>query len=50
LAPLQLPEAVQAIVLVALHVSVEVPPLLIVLGFAVRLTLGDAAVTDTVTD
>ena len=39
-APLQLPEAVHAVAFVELHVSVEVPPLAIKVGFAVNVTVG----------
>ena len=40
LAPLQPPEAVQEAALVELHVSVDVPPLAIEVGFAVNVTVG----------
>jgi hypothetical protein len=49
-APLQPPEAVQAVALVDDHVNAEVAPLLMVVGFAVRVTAGAGAVTDTVAD
>jgi hypothetical protein len=48
--PLQPPEAVQAVALVDDHVNAEVVPLLMVVGFAVRVTAGAGAVTDTVAD
>ncbi|HWG31965.1 MAG TPA: hypothetical protein VN676_15520 [Steroidobacteraceae bacterium] len=38
--PDQLPEAVQAVASVELHVSVEPAPLAMVLGLALRLTVG----------
>lgn len=44
------PEAVQEVALVEDHVSVEVAPLLIVLGLAPRVTAGGVWVTDTVAD
>jgi hypothetical protein len=50
LAPLQPPEAVQAVALVDDQVNAEVAPLLTVTGFAVRVTAGVGAVTDTVAD
>jgi hypothetical protein len=50
LVPDHAPEAVQAVAFVADQVNVEVPPLATVLGLAVKLTVGAAAVTDTVTD
>lgn len=49
-APLQPPEAVQAVALVDDQVSVEVAPLLTVAGFAVRVTAGAGVLTDTVAD
>jgi hypothetical protein len=49
-APLQPPEAVQAVALVEDQVSVDVAPLLTVAGFAVRVTAGAGVVTDTVAD
>jgi hypothetical protein len=49
LAPLQPPEAVQAVALVELHVSVEVPPAATDCGLALRVTSG-ADPTATVTD
>jgi hypothetical protein len=48
--PLQPPEAVQAVALVDDHVNAEVAPLLMVVGFAVKVTAGVGAVTDTVAD
>ena len=48
--PDQPPEAVQAVALVEDHVSVELPPEAIVLGPALRLTVGADDVTDTVAD
>jgi hypothetical protein len=49
-APLQPPEAVHAVALVELQVSVEVPPLATVVGFASNVTVGTgAAVTATMT-
>jgi hypothetical protein len=48
--PLQPPEAVQELALVDDQLNDEVAPLLTVLGFAVRVTVGVAAVTDTVAD
>ena len=50
LAPLQPPDAVQLVALVELHVSVEDPPLLTVIGFAVNVTVGAGALTVTVAD
>ena len=38
--PLQPPEAVQDVALVELHVSVEDPPLAMVVGFAVSVAVG----------
>jgi len=49
-APLQPPEAVQAVALVEDQVSADVAPLLTVAGFAVRVTAGAGEVTDTVAD
>jgi hypothetical protein len=47
--PLQPPEAVQDVALVELQVNVEVPPLAIVVGFAVNAAVGTGlAVTVTV--
>jgi hypothetical protein len=48
LLPDQAPEAVQAVALVDDHVSVDAVPLCTVLGEAVRLTVGDGLVTETV--
>jgi hypothetical protein len=50
LAPDQDPEAVQAVALVADHVSVELLPLGTVLGLAARLMVGTGCVTETVAD
>jgi hypothetical protein len=47
--PDQAPDAVQAVALVADQVSVEVPPLVMVLGFACSSTRGGAPVTVTTT-
>jgi hypothetical protein len=49
-APLQPPEAVQAVALVDDHVNAEVAPLLMLAGVAVRVTAGAGAVTVTVAD
>jgi hypothetical protein len=49
-APLQPPEAVQAVAFVEDQVSADVAPLLTVAGFAVRVTAGAGVVTDTVAD
>jgi hypothetical protein len=38
--PAHPPDAVQEVALVALHVSVELPPLAIAVGFAVSVTVG----------
>lgn len=50
LAPDQAPDAVQEVALAADQVTVDVPPLATVLGLAARLTVGAAAVTETVAD
>lgn len=50
LVPDQAPEAVQAVALVADQVSVELPPLATVLGFAAKVTVGVGEVTETVAD
>jgi hypothetical protein len=50
LLPDQVPVAVQEVALVADQVSMELPPLAMVLGLAARLRLGAGAVTDTVAD
>ncbi len=50
LVPDQVPVAVQEVALVADQVSMELPPLAMVLGLAARLRLGAGAVTDTVAD
>jgi len=44
------PEAVQAVALAEVHVSVELPAEAIVLGLALKVTLGADDVTDTVAD
>jgi hypothetical protein len=49
-APLHPPEAVQAVALVEVQLKVEVAPLLMVLGFADKVTAGGVWVTDTVAD
>ena len=48
--PLQPPEAVQLVASVELHVNVDDPPLLTLVGLAVSVTVGAGAVTDTLTD
>jgi hypothetical protein len=48
--PLQPPDAVQAVALVDDQVNADVAPLFTVVGFAVRVTAGAGAVTDTVAD
>jgi len=50
LVPDQAPEAVHEVALVAAQVNVEVPPLAIVLGLAVKVTVGRGDVTETVAD
>jgi hypothetical protein len=50
LVPDQAPEAVQAVAFVDDQVRLELLPLATVLGLAIRVTVGAAAVTDTVTD
>jgi len=45
--PLQLPDAVHAVVLVDVQVNVEVPPLVTLVGDAVRVTVGTGCVTVT---
>jgi hypothetical protein len=50
LLPLQAPEAVHEVALLADHVSVELPPLGTLVGLALRETLGGVADTDTVAD
>ena len=50
LAPDQAPEAAHEVALADDHVSVELAPLAMVLGLALRLTVGAGGVTDTVTD
>jgi hypothetical protein len=49
-APLQPPDALQEVALVDDHVIVELPPLEILLGLAVMVTVGAAEVTETVVD
>jgi hypothetical protein len=49
-APLQPPDAVQAVSLDEDHVNIDVAPLLIVVGLAVKVTAGAAVVTETVAD
>lgn len=44
------PEAVQAVAFADDQVSIDVAPLLMLLGLATRLSVGAAALTDTVTD
>ena len=48
--PVQPPEAVQEVALMDVQLSVEALPLATVPGLAVKLTVGAAAVTETVTD
>jgi hypothetical protein len=50
LLPDQAPEATQDVALVADQLRVEVPPLATVLGAAVRVTVGAAALTETLAD
>ena len=50
LLPDQAPEAVHDVALVDDQLNVEAPPLAMVLGLAVKLTVGAAAVTETVAD
>jgi hypothetical protein len=50
LAPDQAPEAVHEVALVADQINVELPPLAIVLGLAVKVTVGTGDVTETVAD
>jgi hypothetical protein len=50
LLPDQPPEAVQAVALVEDQLSVDALPLAMVLGLAVKLTVGAGAVTETVAD
>ena len=47
--PLQAPEAVHEVALLVVQVSVEVPPLATLVGFAVSDTLGAGGVAVTVT-
>lgn len=48
--PLQPPEAVQEVAFVDDQVSIDVAPLATVVGFAVRITVGAVAFTETVVD
>ena len=48
--PLQPPEAMQDVAWVEFQINVALAPLAIVLGFAVKLTVGSGCVTDTVAD
>lgn len=50
LAPDQAPEAAHEVVLVDDQVSVALPPLLIALGPTLKVTVGAAALTETVAD
>jgi hypothetical protein len=50
LAPVQAPEAVQAVALVADQFKVELLPLITELGLELRLTVGAGDFTDTVAD
>ncbi len=50
LLPDQAPDALQAVAFVDDQASVELAPLAIVLGLALRFTVGVGGVTDTVTD
>ena len=50
LVPDQAPEAVHEVALVAAQVNVELPPLAMVAGLAVKVTVGVGEVTETVTD
>ena len=50
LVPDQAPDAAQEVALVADQLKVALPPLAIVLGLAVKLTVGAGAVTETVAD
>jgi hypothetical protein len=49
-APLQPPEAVHELALVEDQVKLELPPLLTAIGFAFKVIVGKAGVTDTTTD
>jgi hypothetical protein len=49
-APLQPPDAVQEVALVDDHANADLAPLAIVVGEAVKVTVGAAAVTVTVAD
>jgi len=48
-APVHPPEAVQEVALVVVQVSVEVPPVATLVGFAVNDTVGDGGIAVTVT-
>ncbi len=50
LVPTQAPEAVQEVAFVELHVNVEVAPLAMLLGAAIKLTVGAGDFTETVVD
>ena len=50
LLPVQAPEAVQDVALVALQVNVALPPLATLAGLAVKFNVGGAASTVTVTE
>jgi hypothetical protein len=50
LPPDQAPEAIHEVAFVTDHVSVALPPLLTALGPTLNVTVGAAALTDTVTD
>jgi hypothetical protein len=50
LVPDQAPDAAQEVALVADQLKVALPPLAIVLGLALKLTVGAAALTETVAD
>jgi hypothetical protein len=50
LLPLQPPDAVQEVAWVADQFKVELPPLAIVLGLAMKVIVGAGVVTDTVVD
>ena len=47
--PLQAPEAVHEVALLVVQVSVEVPPVATLVGFAVNDTVGDGGIAVTVT-
>jgi len=48
--PDQPPDAAHEVALVEDHVNIELPPLVTVLGLAVKLTVGAGDVTETVAD